>query len=109
MYPIVDEDGMLVGAVTRADALRWSREEGPNANTLFEAVSDASIPVAFPDEAIGSVADRMVADELGRVAVVTRDTRRLVGLIARKDLLRVRAAATALERKREAFFFRRTQ
>lgn len=105
MYPIVDEGGVLVGAVTRADALRWSREASPDANTLFDVVSDASIPVAFPDEAMGAVADRMVADELGRVPVVARGTRRLVGLIARKDLLRVRAAATALERERQAFFF----
>jgi CIC family chloride channel protein len=69
-------------------------------------VSDVSIPTAFPDETIGTVADRMVTDELGRVPVITRDTRRLVGLIARKDLLRVRAAAVALEREREAFYFR---
>jgi len=41
------------------------------------------------------------------VPVVARNTRQLVGLIARKDLLRVRAAATALERERQAFFFRR--
>jgi len=107
VYPIIDAAGVLVGVVTRADALRWSREPSLNASTLFDVVSDVSTPVAFLDEAIGSVADRMVADELGRVPVVARDTRRLVGLIARKDLLRVRAAATDVERKREAFFFRR--
>jgi chloride channel protein, CIC family len=106
MYPIVDAGGVLLGAVTRADALRWRREGTPNASTLFDVVSDVSIPTAFPDETIGTVADRMVTDELGRVPVITRETRRLVGLIARKDLLRVRAAAVALEREREAFYFR---
>jgi chloride channel protein, CIC family len=106
MYPIVDATGVLLGAVTRADALRWRREGTPNVSTLFDVVSDVSIPTAYPDETIGMVADRMVADELGRVPVIARDTRRLVGLIARKDLLRVRAAAVALEREREAFYFR---
>jgi CIC family chloride channel protein len=36
MYPIVDAGGLLLGAVTRADALRWRRGRTPNASTLFD-------------------------------------------------------------------------
>ncbi len=107
MYPILDAEDVLVGAVTRADVLHWQRATAPSTETLFDMVSDRSLPVAFPDESVGAVADRMVADDLGRIPVIDRATRRLVGLIARKDLLKVRAAALALECDRKAFFFRR--
>jgi CBS domain-containing protein len=48
----------------------------------------------------------MVSNDLGRMPVVERDTRRLVGLIARKDLLRVRRATTDQENTRESFYMR---
>ena len=38
----------------------------------------------------------MVGEDLGRMPVVARDSRRLVGLIARKDLLRMRHATATL-------------
>ena len=106
MYPIVDSNNRLLGAVTRADALRWRVEKGAEPRTLFDVISDASIPIAHPDQIIGRVADRMVAEDLGRVPVVERKTQRLVGLIARTDLLRTRAATRSLERDREAFYTR---
>jgi CBS domain-containing protein len=106
LYPIVDPGGVLVGSVGRADALRWRLDNRLDGLTLFDLVSDASTPIAYPDEIVGRVADRMVSDDLGRVPVVARDTRRLVGLIARKDLLRMRHATAEQERTREAFYMR---
>jgi len=106
MYPVVDRDGVLAGCVNRADVLRWRQTHRLDDFTLFDLVSDASIPVAFPDEIVGRVADRMAFGDLGRMAVVERDTRRLVGLIARKDLLRMRHAASSQERSRETFYAR---
>jgi H+/Cl- antiporter ClcA len=106
LYPIIDSGGVLVGSVSRADALRWRRDNRLDGLTLFDLVSDASTPIAYPDEIVGRVADRMVSDDLGRVPVVARDTRRLVGLIARKDLLRMRHATAEQERTREAFYMR---
>ena len=49
-------------------------------------------PIAFPDEIVGRVADRMVSDEDGGMPVVERETRRFDDLTARKDLLRIRHA-----------------
>ena len=44
MYPIVDSAGRLLGAATRADALRWRVEHDQEGRTLFDVVSDASDP-----------------------------------------------------------------
>jgi chloride channel protein, CIC family len=106
MYPIVDAHGVLAGSVGRADVLRWRQESRFDTLTLFDLVSDASTPIAFPDEIVGRVADRMVSDDLGRMPVVERETRRLVGLIARKDLLRVRSTTAEQEKTRESFYMR---
>jgi H+/Cl- antiporter ClcA/CBS domain-containing protein len=103
-YPVIGEDGVLVGMVERADALRWRGEERDPEQTLFDLVSDASVPVAHTDDTVGQVTDLMIAQDVGRVPVVELATGRLVGLIARKDLLRLRSAAATTEAHREAFF-----
>jgi CBS domain-containing protein len=92
--------------VTRGDVLRWRMQNGDDDSTLFDLLSDASTPVAYADEIVARVADRMVDDDLGRMPVVERDTRRLIGLIARRDLLRVRTANEEEETTREAFYLR---
>jgi predicted transcriptional regulator len=86
--------------------LRWRRENDPEAQTIFDVVSDVSIPVAHPDEVVARLADRMVADDLGRVPVVERESGKLVGLVARKDLIQMRAASRSLERDRKAYYMR---
>jgi hypothetical protein len=43
---------------------------------------------------------------VGRVPIVTTDTGVLVGLIARKDLLRLRHSSRSLEQERRAYFGR---
>jgi CBS domain-containing protein len=90
--------------VSRADVLQWMRN--PPNGTLGEAIRDPNLLVAYPDESVGSVADRMVQAEAGRVPVVSRDGRQLVGLLARKELLRVRERVAAEEQHREGFFWR---
>jgi CBS domain-containing protein len=103
-YPVVAEDGALVGMVERADALRWRGEERDPDQTLYDLVSDASVPVAHTDDTVGQVTDLMIAQDVGRVPVIEPATGKLVGLIARKDLLRLRSAAATTEAHREAFF-----
>ena len=55
---------------------------------------------------MGRVADRMVAHDLGRVPVVEQATGRLIGLIARKDLVQMRRMTGSLEQERQAFYLR---
>jgi predicted transcriptional regulator len=53
--------------------------------------------VGHADETVSRLADRVAAEDVGRVPVVERDTMRLVGLVSRKDLLRIRRTARAAE------------
>jgi len=105
-YPVVEADGRLVGLVTRADALRWQAQRHPG-QTLNDVVSDASLPVAHPDDRVGHVTDVMIASDVGRVPIVDARNGVLLGLIARKDLLRLRDSSRSLERERQAYFRRR--
>ncbi|HEY4250524.1 MAG TPA: chloride channel protein [Roseomonas sp.] len=106
-YPILDDAGRVAGMVGRADVLRWRAEEAHGDTTLFDRVSDRSLVVGWPDEPVAHLADRMVAADLGRVPVVDRASGQLVGLVARKDLLRIRATARSAEADRAAYFARR--
>ncbi|WP_248889611.1 hypothetical protein [Bradyrhizobium japonicum] len=44
----------------------------------------------------------MVLADVGRVPIVERATGHLVGLVARKDVLRIRATARSVEKQRTA-------
>jgi CBS domain-containing protein len=107
-YPLIDAGGRVAGMVARADVLRWRAESPHERENLFDRVSDRSLTVGYPDEPVSHLADRMVLADIGRVPIVERDTRRLVGLVSRKDLLRIRATAKSTEASRVAFFGRGT-
>ena len=64
-------------------------------------MAGTDLVVAYPDEPAGAVADRMVRHEIGRLPVISRDDDRLVGLVARKDLLQVRQRLAVEERVRD--------
>jgi chloride channel protein, CIC family len=100
-YPVIGSDRRVVGMVSRGDVLEWMREPPPG--TLGEALRDRALIVAYPDEPVGDAADRMVAADAGRVPVIAADGR-LVGLLARKDLLRVRERVAAEEQHRESLW-----
>ena len=105
-YPVITKGGNLVGMVTRSDVLRWRTEKEHSGEVLYDLISDTSLVVSYPDEVLGRAADRMVAADLGRIPIVDRERQKIVGLLARKDLLRIRSVTTAAERHREAFFGR---
>ncbi|HET7317203.1 MAG TPA: chloride channel protein [Sphingomicrobium sp.] len=98
-YPVVDEQGRLLGLVSRTDALRW--QVGKQAEgELAEYLSDASTQYAFPATPCGNVADMMVESGVGRVPIVEPETRHVVGIISRQDLLKVRSTQERGEKVR---------
>ena len=99
-YPVLDDDGRVVGLVSRSDVLRWARQGGQHGEILGERLGAAEVPVGYPDEPVGELADRMVAAHVGRLPIVARTTGKLVGLVSTRDLLGVRAHAARLERER---------
>ncbi|HLI11394.1 MAG TPA: chloride channel protein [Alphaproteobacteria bacterium] len=101
-YPVVDAQGRVLGMVARADALRWTMTGWTQGATLADMVSEQTVLKSYPDELVGRLADRMAIGDHGRVPVVDRSDGRLVGIVARKDLLRVRARMLALETDRNS-------
>ena len=69
--------------------------------TLEQVASPESLLVAVPDELLGHLADRMGQLDVGRVPVIAAD-HRLVGIVARKDLLKIRSHLRAHEHDRSA-------
>jgi CBS domain-containing protein len=100
-YPILSPDGRLAGIVSRADILRWSREGWPAEATLGSLQKSDHLITGYDDESVADLADRMSAADVGRVPIVERATGKLVGLVARRDLFRVRARALRDEQERQ--------
>ena len=103
-YPVIDANGKLAGIVSRADVFRWTRDGWDEGLTLGDACDGGSLVTSYADELVGRLADRMAEFDKGRVPVIDRASGKLVGLVARRDLLRVRAAAGREEFERERPF-----
>lgn len=101
-YPVVDGELRPVGLVSRRDALRWQQGGEAGAATIGDQLTDISMPVVTPDTPADAVANLMITEQTGRICVVAPDSGRLVGIVARRDLLRSRAAMLRgeLERSR---------
>lgn len=100
-FPVVDDDGRLVGVVTRRDLLDRSVED----DRLVRDVVRRPPVVVHDDHSLRDAADLMVIEQVGRVPVVARDDAgHVVGIISRSDLLSAHAprldAANRLQQRR---------
>ncbi|HET9075641.1 MAG TPA: chloride channel protein [Acidimicrobiales bacterium] len=97
LYPVFNPDGSLAGA------LPWSRllDHRHDDKTVADAMI-RSVAVAYPDEILRAVADRMAAGGFGVLPVVERsDPDHLVGLITQFELLDARQKLLEEERHAE--------
>ena len=102
--PIVDEEGRLVGIITRGDVLR-ALEQGADGDTTVLAAGSRDLVVAHPDEILHDVAARMLRNDIGRLPVVSRqDSHRLVGFLGRSNVMQARARQLDEEHRRERGF-----
>jgi CBS domain-containing protein len=99
-YPIVDEGNHVLGLVSRSDVLRWTREGWEEGDTLRDHADEGNLFVGYGDDVAGALADRMVAADIGRAPIIDRRSGELVGLVAQRDLLRVRTRAAREEQDR---------
>jgi H+/Cl- antiporter ClcA len=101
LYPVLDGDQRLIGVVTRSELHRLHVSEEPGNRALAD-VCDPYFVVAYPDEPLRHVMERMATTGLTRMPVVDRaDASRMVGLISLTDLLRARQRTLDDERVRE--------
>ncbi len=98
LYPVLDEDSGFVGL------LPWSAvlEARDRPGLAVSAVMLGPVAVAYADEILRNVADRMVHHGIGVLPVVERaHPTRLVGLITQFDLLQARQKLLEEERHAE--------
>jgi H+/Cl- antiporter ClcA len=102
-YPVVTETCKVQAMVSRADILAWlgQGESLDRAAPIGDVLEQRDLVVGYPDELVGQLADRMTEAGTGRVPVVDGEGR-LIGLVARKDLLTARARRMAEERDHSA-------
>ncbi|MDH6276156.1 CIC family chloride channel protein [Rhizobium leguminosarum] len=103
IYPVVDAAGRLAGVISRADALLWQGNPDLASQTLAENVTDDSVPVGHPDDTVAFIADLMLSTGDGRIPIVDPTSGKLCGLIARKDLLRLRSSYRSAELDRRPY------
>jgi CBS domain-containing protein len=97
LYPVVDDEVGLLGVVPWSTVL-----DGKDSTRTAGEAMIAIVGVAYPDEILRSVADRMAHRSLGVLPVVERaDARRLVGLVTQFDLLAARQKLLEEERHAE--------
>ena len=107
LYPVVDAGGRPVAVVSGKDALHWQTVAGAPDETLAARLAGRAPPVLHPGDVVARAADLMLVRHQGCVAVVAPDTGRLVGIVTRRELLRVRAAVMRAEDDRRAYYGRR--
>jgi H+/Cl- antiporter ClcA/CBS domain-containing protein len=87
-FPVLDENSLLIGVVTRRDLLdpRYADDE-----CVAETIKRPAA-IVYEDSTLRDAADHMVLEGVGRLPVVSRDNPRVVlGIISRSDLLAAHA------------------
>jgi len=87
-FPVVDKEGRLAGIVTQTDVERHLGTSTGKSQQTVGDIATRSPFVAYPDQTLDRVLGA-TEEEYGRIPVVSRDdTRRLLGVLRRHDIIR---------------------
>jgi CBS domain-containing protein len=103
-FPVIDEARRVVGIVDPPAVLRWRRSGQHRSKTLAELLAGARAVVAYPDEYLDGLVERMTQANVAHIPVVAREDGRLMGYIGWKDLMNVRVRLQAEERERVVLY-----
>ncbi|MGY3441063.1 chloride channel protein [Bradyrhizobium sp. USDA 4473] len=103
-FPVIDANHHVLGVIDPPSVLRWRRAGKHRTATLSQLLAGSKITVAYPDEYLDRLADRLMQVNVSHLPVISREDQRLVGYIGWKDLMRVRARLQAEETQKTAFF-----
>lgn len=81
-FPVINQDGRLLGVVTRRDLL----DLGDPGQPVGHLIRRPPI-VVYADATLREATDHMVNHDVGRLPVVSRENGTLVGIITRSDIL----------------------
>ena len=105
-FPVIDAEGIVLGVVDPPQVMAWRRAGRHRRTTLGELLAASEVPVAFPDEYLEGVIDRMMQANTAHLPVVSRGDHKLEGYLSWKDLLRVRTRLQQEDRVRVRLFRR---
>jgi len=104
VYPVIDDNRMLVGVFTRGDIAKIMANVEPaeGGRIHLRDVIGKEPVVAYIDEPLRFVVNRMATTTLTRFPVVKRgDKPELLGMVAIDDLLKARELSVEEEQRRE--------
>jgi CIC family chloride channel protein len=85
-FPVLDNNGALVGMVTRQD-INKALNSGNSSSEISEIMTK-DILVCYPDESLRSALHKMASRNIGRLPVVERENQsHLTGILTRKSLI----------------------
>jgi len=82
-FPVLDGNGLIVGVLTRRDLLAPEVSAQLHLRELIKRPPK----IVYSDCTLREAADHMVNHDIGRLPVVNRETRKVVGMITRSDVL----------------------
>lgn len=92
-YPVVDEDGRLVGIIARGDALTARIDPA----TPVHEIARSDVVAIFPGDSLFYALQVLLDEGIEHVPVIEGD--RLVGICSRTDILRARRRQQEMERR----------
>ena len=85
-FPVLSDEGKLVGMVTRQDINHALQNE--DADTEVKNVMTKDIMVCFPNESLKTALNKMAKKNIGRIPVVKQDSRDdIIGILTRKSII----------------------
>ncbi|HET7675782.1 MAG TPA: CBS domain-containing protein, partial [Gammaproteobacteria bacterium] len=102
-YPVVDAGGRLLGIVTRGELNQWLKADPAGSKRLSD-LFDRPPVVAYPRESCRNAAIQAAVEKLDRIPIVDPDTRKLLGMVTRYDLLKPYTHYYHEEKARERIF-----
>ncbi|RNJ47570.1 chloride channel protein [Mesorhizobium erdmanii] len=99
-FPVIDENRRVLGLIDPPAILRWRRAGKHRTTTLSDLLAGSKVTLAYPDEYLEGLSDKLLMANVTHLPVVTRESLQLVGYVGWKDLMRVRSRKQAEERDR---------
>jgi CBS domain-containing protein len=101
-FPVIDEAGHVLGVIDPPSVIAWRRAGRHRNTTLGELLAGSKITLAYPDEYLEVLAEKLMKANVAHLPVVSRDEEKLTGYVGWKDLMRVRLKQRSEERDRSS-------
>jgi CBS-domain-containing membrane protein len=103
-FPVVDAAQRVLGIVDPPKVLGWRRAGKHRQSTLGELLVGQKPEVAYPDEYLEGLIDRMMQSNVAHLPVIARADGKLVGYVSWRDLLMARNRMKQEETRRVVFY-----